>query len=371
MDQKNYEKAVALRHALHAHPELSGQETWTKDYLIKFLKENTSVEIVDKGKWFYAAYRGGGNRPGIGFRTEIDALPIQDKIDRSYVSTIPGCGHKCGHDGHAATMCGFALELERLGKERNVFMVFQHAEETGAGAKECGDFVEETGIDEIYAYHNSSGLPDRTVALFRSNYACASMGMNIVMTGAPAHASMPEKGKNPANALCQLVCAIPKIADPGRFKELVLATIVEVSIGEHAFGISAYRGTVGVTLRALDGAEMEQIRDEIILLAKQLAEADGLDVEFSYEDVFPDTVCAEDASCKVCRAAEICGYPTCWVPTPNLGSEDFGWFLKQVKGAIFEFSCGENKPEFHSEEFDFDDTLIPDAVNMFLTLTDL
>lgn len=371
MDQKNYEKAVALRHELHAHPELSEQEVWTKARLIEFLRENTSVEIVDKGKWFYAVYRGGGDRPGIGFRTEMDALPMCDRIDKPYVSTIPGCGHKCGHDGHAATMCGLALELERLKPKRDVYMLFQHAEENGAGAKECGDFVPETGIEEIYAYHNNSGWPDRTVVLFRTNYACASMGMNIAMSGSPAHASMPENGRNPADALCRIVCEIPRIADQKRFDNLVLATIVEVNIGTHSFGISAYQGTVGVTLRALVDADLHQMRTEIEGLARYLAEEGGFEVEFSYEDVFPDTICTENESLKVCKAAELCGYPVFWSPEPNRGSEDYGWFLKQVKGSIFEFSCGENRPEFHTEDFDFDDTLIPDAIRMYLTLIDL
>ena len=61
MKDSNYQLAVQLRHELHAHPELSNQESWTKAHLMDFLRRNTSrIELVDKGSWFYGAYRAGG-----------------------------------------------------------------------------------------------------------------------------------------------------------------------------------------------------------------------------------------------------------------------------------------------------------------------
>ena len=69
MKQENYELAVELRHRLHAHPELSNEEKWTKATLMEFLRSHTKLEVVDKGSWFYAAYRAGGTAPP-GPRTE-------------------------------------------------------------------------------------------------------------------------------------------------------------------------------------------------------------------------------------------------------------------------------------------------------------
>ena len=371
MNQDVLNKIINLRHELHAYPELSGEESWTKKHLIDFIQTNTNLTVVDKGKWFYAKYSGGGQMPPIGFRTEIDALPIYDNIDKPYASTIPGHGHKCGHDGHAAGLCGLAIELEEKHVERDVYLIFQHAEENGAGGKECEVFIPETGVVEIFAYHNTSGLPFKTVELYRTNYACASMGMNISMTGATTHASTPEKGISPVDALCRVACEIPKIADQKKYQNLVLATIVEVRIGAHAFGIAPAKGNIGVTLRALIDNDMIKIRDEIIEFAEREAAKHSLMVEFSYEDVFPETINNEESTEKVKMAAEKCGFPIHWVTEPNRGSEDFGWFLKQTKGAIFEMSCNEVWPELHNEEFDFDDKLIPEVTKLFMALAEM
>jgi len=368
MDQKIYELAVELRHELHMHPELSCEEVWTKAHLMEFLQKHTNLKLVDKGRWFYAVYKGGGDKAPIGFRCEFDALPFPDNVDVPYVSQIPGKGHKCGHDGHAATMCAFAMELEKNKVQRDVYLIFQHGEEDGAGAKECGDFVPETGIKEIYAYHNCNEKAKGTVKLFRTYYACASMGMNIRFAGVPCHASRPEDGKNPAGAVSRTVLKIGEIAHQSRFCELVMATIVEIAVGEHAFGISASKGSIGVTLRAMQDVDMYQIRDEIIAFASAEAEREGLTVEFSYEDIFPDCT-GDEAHCeKIRQAAEALGYPY-FYGEPNRGSEDFGWFLKQCPGSMFDFSCGEGTPDIHTNEYDFDDTIIPGAVAMFLQLT--
>ena len=71
MEQKHYDLAVRLRHELHQHPELSLEETWTRRHLMDFLKANTRLEVVDKGRWFYAHYRSGSSLPGIAFRAEL------------------------------------------------------------------------------------------------------------------------------------------------------------------------------------------------------------------------------------------------------------------------------------------------------------
>ena len=82
MKPENLQKAVALRHALHAHPELSNREVWTKAHLMEFLRSNTAhLEIIDKGSWFYAVYRAGPGRPGVAFRADFDAVPVEDVLD--------------------------------------------------------------------------------------------------------------------------------------------------------------------------------------------------------------------------------------------------------------------------------------------------
>ncbi len=149
MNEKNLELAVKLRHELHRNPELSNHETWTKRRLIDFLKTHTKLEIVDRGLWFYAVYRAGEGKRNIAFRADFDAIPMQESIDIPHASQNPGVSHKCGHDGHSAALAAFALEIDQLGADKNVFFLFQHAEETGDGAAQCAVFIKENGIHEI------------------------------------------------------------------------------------------------------------------------------------------------------------------------------------------------------------------------------
>jgi metal-dependent amidase/aminoacylase/carboxypeptidase family protein len=147
LEIKNLELTIKLRHELHQHPELSNHESWTKQHLINFLKANTKLEIIDKGLWFYAIYRRGHNKRSIAFRADFDAVPIEETLDMGYASKFPGVSHKCGHDGHAACLAGFALEIDQQGSDKNIFFLFQHSEETGDGAAQCSSFINENNIE--------------------------------------------------------------------------------------------------------------------------------------------------------------------------------------------------------------------------------
>ena len=233
--------AIGLRHQLHAHPELSGQESWTKAHLMEFLKEHTHLEIVDRGSWFYALCRGRGEGK-IAFRADFDALPIEETCDLPYRSQCLGVSHKCGHDGHSAALALLGLTLEETGADRNVYLMFQPAEEVGGGGEACAALLEEEGIGEVYAFHNMPGYPLHTVALRKGTMNCASKGVTFHFEGASTHASTPELGRNPAQAIAGLVTALPGLTRREDHRGLVMATVVQIDVGEPAFGISAYRG---------------------------------------------------------------------------------------------------------------------------------
>ena len=155
MKRDSLKKAIELRHRLHEHPEASMEEIWTKAYLIRFLKEHTDLEIVDHGRWFYAAYRKDNEKKNIAFRADFDAVRMDESIELPYGSKFPGVAHKCGHDGHSATLAALALEVDQEGADRNVFFLFQHGEETAEGAIECVRMIKDENIQEIYTLWNS------------------------------------------------------------------------------------------------------------------------------------------------------------------------------------------------------------------------
>ena len=370
MNEADRKLAVELRHQLHAHPELSNQETWTKGRLMDFLRQHTTrLELVDRGRWFYAVYRAGAGKGSVAFRADFDALPVEDRLDVPYVSRRPGVGHKCGHDGHSAALAALALEVDREGAARNVFFLFQHAEETGDGAKECAALLREEGIDEIFGFHNRPGLPFGMVRVRDGCVYCASEGMILAFRGVPSHASQPEQGRNPAYAIAEIILALSGLTDPAAHRGILLATVIQVDVGEPAFGTQASAGKLLLTIRGQYAEELDRLRAAIRALAEEKAAQYGLGLEISARDVFPDTVSHPASNEKIRRCCAELGIPCREMPAPFRSSEDFGWYTKQIPGAFFEIGGGPGG-DLHTVGMDFNDDIIPVAVALYRRLID-
>jgi len=363
------EKIIELRHQLHEHPELSLEEQWTQEHLMSFLREHTKLNIVPRGKWFYAHYQSGSDLPGIAFRAELDALPVRDEIDTSYASKIPGHGHKCGHDGHMASLCGLAMELERRGADRDVYLIFQHGEEIGAGGEECARLLDEKNIGWVYGWHNRPGLPKGMVQTMDGTMYYASKGMILHFDGVPSHASMPEAGKCPAFAIAKIVNFIPELLSPEKWDGQVFCTVIQIDVGEPAFGTQASRGELLLTIRGQYEREMDLLQDKLEAMAKELAEADGLEWSVRYCDAFPESANAPEATRRIRDAAKRMGIPYQEAPHPYRGSDDFGYYPKKAHGAMFEIGSGEDCPPIHTIHYDFPDEVLNVAVDFMWELT--
>jgi len=371
MKEKNLKLVINLRHELHQHPEISNEEYWTKNHLIDFLKRYTSLEIVDKGKWFYAFYEGDKSRDNIAFRADFDAVEMEESIEIPWKSKNSCVSHKCGHDGHAASLAGFALEVDQEGSDKNIYFLFQHAEETGDGAKKCVEMLRENKIDEIYAYHNMSGMPFNTINIIYGTAHFASRGMIIKMKGKTSHASEPEKGINPAFTAAKIINQIPKLTSKKNNKGLVLCTVVQIDIGKEAFGISPGEGRLLLTIRSQYEEELIKLQNNIKSIACNEAEKSGLKVDFYDRDVFPETVNHRENVDKAKKVGEIKNFKVNKLKKPFRASEDFGYYTKLIKGAIFYIGNGENYPDIHTSEYDFRDEIIERAVEMFKGLADI
>lgn len=371
MKKQNKDLAIALRHELHQHPELSNQEVRTKARLIRFLKEHTDLEIVDHDTWFYAIHRG-GSKKSIAFRADYDALPIYEPRDLfPHASIIEGVSHKCGHDGHASALAGLALEVDQLKPAKDVYFLFQPAEETGDGAIQCVRMLEDNKIDEIFAFHNESGYEKGTVAIRKGISSFASKGLIIEFTGKPSHASQPEFGINPAWAIARIISKLPDLADGSLYDGLVFSTIIQVKIGDWAFGTSAHEGNLLLTIRGLYEKDMEALDTRVRDLVIAEAEKDGLEVKFSTTDYFPETRNHDVSNAKILQVCEKLGLPSSSLEQANRWSEDFGHLTKRVPGAMFVVGNGVDAPELHTTYYDFPDEILEVAVKVFYGLIEL
>ncbi len=366
MTEQHKKLMIELRHVLHEHPELSMQETETKRILMEFLQHHTQLRVVDCGRWFYALYE--AKRPTaetIAFRADFDALPMQGTCQVPWQSKHPGVGHQCGHDGHSAALAGFALEVDEKGADQNICFLFQHAEETGQGAEECVVVLAKCNVSRIFAVHNRSGYPRGTIVYRRGLIQCASKGLTVKMTGKISHASEPEKGKNPAFAIALLVTYIEKLLQSKHFEDMVLCTIVQVSVGQKDFGISAGDGEVSMTLRANQEKELDQLERMICKKAVELAKEEGLEVAFAVSDPFPETRNEDSSIEMVEKAAEALRKPTMLLEEPWRASEDFGYYTKQCPGAMFYVGNGVDYPALHTGDYDFPDEILETIVDMY------
>ena len=347
-----------LRRELHGSAELSNEERLTKAALVRFIKEHTSLEIRDMGKWFYAVHDEGEAKT-TAVRADFDAVKV-------------GCAarHLCGHDGHSAALCGLALLLERHRVGSNVILLFQHAEETGDGAKECLRLFDIEKVDRMIGCHNIPGAPMGTVLLKRGTFACASCGMETAFKGSPTHAAYPENGVNPTQAIAQLALDIPKtVAELSKkYGCMTLSTPVGIKVGECAYGVAASEGSLYLTLRS----ERTEALDELVKAAGEraaaLAEEFGLELSVKLCDVFPatqnDDALIDDLE-SACRAALL---PYYYQDVPFRWSEDFGHYTKCTRAAFFGLGSGENTPPLHTEGYEYPDELLPKAAETFYKL---
>ena len=189
-----------LRHTLHAHPELSGEEQETKKRLMDFISHHTHLQLVDRGSWFYAPCepKKRNGKPAIGFRADMDALPLPEARDLPHGSTKPVWPTNAATTDTPPLWRRWPLLLE---KDENilrpVYLIFQSAEETGKGGKSCADFVEAAGLGEVYAFHNLSGYPENAIMVRDDLTQCASKGLTFRFTGKRAHAGTPKKEITP------------------------------------------------------------------------------------------------------------------------------------------------------------------------------
>lgn len=370
MDGNILKTVTHLRHMLHLSPELSLHEQRTKVALIKFLKTQTTIKVVERGRWFYALHSGSGKGEPIAFRADMDALPIDESgCDLQYKSKLKGVSHKCGHDGHCAILEGLAMELEGRETPGDVYLIFQHAEEIGAGGEECAQLIEEKGIKRVYALHNWNGFPENSVVVRSGVSQCASMGLTVRFRGVRTHASQPELGKNPAEAVARLAMAIDGQNRPPESTDgMVLCTIVHMLVGSRDFGCSPADGELSVTLRTDYERDLDRVNALVRETSENLAKEYGLSVSFEESDRFPETLNDAAEAERVADCAKRLGLEVVRPKRPLRASEDFGHFLKKCPGAIFYIGNGVDYPALHSLDYDFNDSIIETGVDMFLEL---
>ncbi len=364
-----------LRHHLHSIAEVSGREQKTAARVKQFLDSTDVDEIITGigGNGILARFDGRVDKPRILLRCELDALPVKDKLDGAdYTSQKEGVGHKCGHDGHMAILCGVAKALSDVKRPGGtVYLLFQPSEENGEGAgKVLNDSkFKDIAPDFCFALHNLPGFPRHEIVVRDDLFASASVGLTVKLKGATSHAASPEQGNSPALAMTHLIntfSATPEFQVPvGKTAKI---TVVHSILGKPAFGTSPGEATVLATLRTYNDELLEKLKEYCLQIVKGIASAYKLDYNYEFSEYFRATINHTEAVKAVVDAAGRVGYPLNEKKEPFAWSEDFGHFTKKYKGALFGLGAGVGHPSLHAESYDFPDEIIPTGVRMFLNI---
>ena len=360
----NYQEMVDIRRHLHMHPEPSGEEFRTTQYLSERLSDlDVQVTVPAQRRGLFVDVGDGAGR--IGLRADIDGLRVSDQKSVPYCSTVPGVMHACGHDGHTATAYGALralLDLREKSAEWTVpcRVLFQPAEESNQGALEMVEAGATEGLTGLLGLHMDPSRWCGTIGIRPGTFTADCHELEIEVIGVGAHAARPHEACDPIAAACQLISSIflfvPRSTDS---QDPVVISFGQFNAGHSANAIPD-KVVVRGTLRTLsEGISLNTIK-HLERLARGVAEASGTKIAVRSTHG-PPSVENDVALTALIRSAanRVVGDEHVQViARPSMGGEDFANYLKHVPGAMFRLGCageGMKAPPLHSPVFDIDE----------------
>ncbi|WP_182085108.1 M20 aminoacylase family protein [Aureimonas sp. ME7] len=364
------------RRTLHAMPEilydLPDTAAFVADRLRDFGCDEVATGIGQTG--VVGLVRGAAPGRTIALRADMDALPIEERTNAAHASRRPGAMHACGHDGHMAMLLGAARQLCATRRFRgNVALVFQPAEEGGAGALAMirDGLMDRFGIEAVYGMHNLPGLPVGHFAMRPGPIMAATDEFHIALAGRASHAAIPQQGVDPILAGAALVQALQQVS--ARNVDPLDSLVLSVTQFHSGFARNIIPGEAEIsgTVRSLTEASQDLAERRIGEIAQGIAAAHGAIAELTYKRNYPVTVntAAEAAFCADV-ATEIGGSHAVDAAAPPLmAAEDFSFMLRERPGA-FVFIGNGPSAGLHNPAYDFDDGAIPFGSSFWVRLTE-
>lgn len=378
---------VELRHDLHRHPQIAYHETYASERVEQWLGSlNIAFEsgLAETGvvAWIEPTDDAARQRPAVGLRADMDALPITEQTGLAYASQNDGLMHACGHDGHTTILLGVASVLQawRDHLPQPVKLLFQPAEEGEAGGRrllEAGALEAAVGgyaIERIFGLHGWPQLPLGVIAT-RSGPLMASMdGFSVTIHGRGTHGAVPHLGADPIVAAAHIVTALQTIVS--RNIDPTQPAVVSVGLvhAGQADNIIPDLARLAGTIRAVDAATAERLHQRIQQIAESTAAALGceakVEIRRGYPPLINDAHCAATVLQTARRIAGAKGVAA--LDVPCMTAEDFAFYAQQRPAAFFLLglcpSQGGSWPGLHTPRFDFNDGAIAPGVRIMCEL---
>lgn len=366
---------IALRHDLHAHPELGFEEHRTAERVAEWLIRH-GIEVrtgVAQTGVVGTLHGEQGEGACVAFRADMDALPIEEQNDLPYRSRHKGKMHACGHDGHTTILLGAAAVLAQYRHRLRgaVRFFFQPSEENVSGARvmlEEGVLVE-MPPSWVIALHGKPSLPLGSIGVRAGAMMASADTFDIWLEGKGGHAALPHLSDDPVLAGAHLVQALHGIvgreSSPGN---PIVLSVTRFHAG-NAYNVLPQEAHLAGTVRCL----REETRRHMAQRIREIVEAEArlwhVQSRFEWHTGTPVTVNHPQVVERIAQVAEQAfgRERVVWLEEPLMGAEDFAYFAQAVPSAMFFLGLGDTA-DLHTACFDFPDSAITFGVQVFVRL---
>lgn len=366
---------VAWRHDLHIHPELAFQEHRTADLVAGLLRQwGYDVTTGVGGTGVVGSLLRGNSAKSIGIRADMDALPIHEETGLDYASTNAGVMHACGHDGHTSILLAAARFLALSGEfSGTVHVIFQPAEEIGAGAKRMIDdgLFERFPCDAVYGLHNWPGVPAGKFGFVEGPAMASVDWAKIIVNGRGGHGAEPHRAVDPVVAASSIVLALQTVVSRN-VDPLDMGVVTVASIhGGKATNVIPASVELGLTTRSFSQSVREELRRRVEAVARSQAESYGAVADINYQWGFPVLINHKQETSFIKQVALATFAEGAVIENfrPRTASEDFAFMLQERAGSYVFVGNGDSAG-LHSPDYNFNDEILLPAALLWVRLTE-
>ena len=350
------EQLIHVRRHLHEIPELALHEYQTHDYLLEVIHEfnqaNLEIRVPDDlPTAILVLVHGRQPARTIGYRTDIDALPVEEQTGLPFASRHPGVMHACGHDIHMTVALGVLSFFSTHQPKDNLLFFFQPAEESDYGGKrayEAGVFAGKWRPDEFYGLHDNPDLPAGAIGCRMGTLFAGTTEVNIDINGKGGHAAYPQDANDTVVAAASLIMQVQTIIsrniDPIASGVITLGKVRGGTIRNVIAGHTRIEGTI----RGLTQKMIEHIDHRLQAVCDGVAASFGLEVKLGlnqggYWPVENNPELTRRFIDYMQQAPDVNFIET----APAMTGEDFGYLLAQFPGTMFWLGV-EDDSQLHS-----------------------
>jgi hippurate hydrolase len=375
-----------IRRDLHAYPELCFEENRTADLVASKLTAWDIPIVRGMGSTgVVGIIKNGSSQRAIGLRADMDALPVQEINSFPHASKHAGKMHACGHDGHTAMLLGAGRYLsQHRNFDGTVYLIFQPAEEGGAGAQRMIDdgLFKQCPMDAVFGMHNWPGAAVGTFGVTPGPMMASSNEFDVIVKGKGSHAAQPHLSIDPIMIAIQIAQSwqtiVSRNANP---VDAAVLSITQIHAGSATNVIPDEAQLIG-TVRTFSLNVLDLIEQRMREIAQHTAAAFGAEIEFRFHRNYPPLINHKKETTFATKVMQsIVGEENVNPHVePTMGAEDFAFMLRDKPGCYVFIGNGEGAHRIaghglgpcnlHNASYDFNDALLPIGATYWVRLVE-